>query len=126
MVCAVCNIEISDSLGSLCVRGHQGRILGCARDLRTAWGSMSEGTSREDPGMSKGSSGQLGQPVSEGTPREDPGTSKGSSGQLGQPVSEGTPREDPGMFKGSSGQLGSLCLKGRGHQGRIQDVLDTL
>ena len=28
--------------------------------LRTAWGPLYEGTSREDPGMSKGSSGQHG------------------------------------------------------------------
>ena len=69
--------------GGLCLRGHQVSIPGCPRDppdslgacvwgdtkggsrdvqgiLRTGWGSVSEGTPREDPGMSKGSSRQHG------------------------------------------------------------------
>ena len=51
------------------------------------------------------------------TPREDPGMSKGSSGHHGGLFSEGTPMEDPRMSKGSSGHHGGLCLKG--HQRRI-------
>ena len=83
--------------------------------------------------MSKETSGQHG-PLSERTPREDPGMSKGSSGQFGSlclkrhegripgclkkpldstgPLFDRTPKEDPGMSKGSSGQYGNLCLKG--------------
>ena len=56
--------------------------------------------------------------MSEGTLRENPEMSKGSSGQDGGLcLHEGTPREDPGMSKGFSRQHGGLCL--RGHQGRI-------
>ena len=55
--------------------------------------------------------------LSQGTPREDPRMSKGSSGQGEEPMSEGIPREDPRMSKGSSRQHGGLCL--REHQGRI-------
>ena len=78
--------------GGLCLMGSQGRIpredpdrmgacvrgdsKGGSRDvqgiLRTAWGPVSERIPREDPGMSKGSSRQLGKPASEGTSREDP------------------------------------------------------
>ena len=61
---------------------------------------------------------------------EDPGMSKGSSGQHGGAGSKWKPREDPRMAKGSSGQHGGLCL--RGQQGRIPgwprdppDCLDT-
>ena len=122
--------------GALCVRGHQGRILGCPRDppdcmgpcvlgdskrgsrdvhgiLRTAWGPVCEGTPREDPGMSTGSSGQHGALDSKGGSRDVQGILWTAWG----PVCEGTPREDPGMSKISSGQHGALCLKGR--QGRI-------
>ena len=46
--------------GGLCLRGHQGRILGCPGGPPTAWRPVSERTPREDPGMSRGSSGQHG------------------------------------------------------------------
>ena len=64
--------------------------------------------------MSKGSSGQLGQPVSNRTPREDPGMSKGSSGSMGT----------CGMSKGSSGQHRQLCE--RDMKGGSRDVLGIL
>ena len=78
---------------------------------------MSEGTPKEDPRMSKGSSGQHGGLCV----RDTKGGSQDVQGILRTawgPVCEGTPREDPGMSKGSSRQHGSLCV--RGHQGRIQ------
>ena len=68
------------------------------RIFRTAWEPVSERTSREDPGMSKGSSGQ-------------------------GPVSEGIPREDPGMSKVSFRQHGGLCPRGVERSLSHQNVL---
>ena len=89
--------------------------MGGSRDvqgiLQTAWRSVSEETSREDPGISKGPSGQHGGLCL----RDTVGGSRDGQGILRTawwgPVSEGTPWEDPGMAKGSSGQHGGLCLR---------------
>ena len=56
-------------------------------------GPVSEGTPREDPGMSKGSSGQHGGLDTKGGSRDVQGILRTGWG----PVSEGTPREDPRM-----------------------------
>ena len=123
--------------------GLWGDTKGGSRDvpgiLWTGWRPVSEGTPREDPGMSLGYSGQgRGLCVKghqgriPGCPRDPPdwvgdppdrvgacvwGDTKGSFRTGWGPVCVGTPREDPGMSKGSSGQGGGLCV--RGHQGRI-------
>ena len=85
-----------------CVERHEGRILECPRDPPDSIGFVSEGTPREDPGMSKGSSGQHGGLCV----RDTKGGSQDVQGILRTgwgPASERTPREDPGMSKVSSG-----------------------
>ena len=116
----------SRQLGSLCLRGHQGRIPRCPRDPLDSLGAC-VWRDTEDLGMSKGSSGQHGACAwrdTEGGSRDVQLILRTAWG----PVSDGTPREDPGMSKGSSGQHGGLCLTG--YQGRIlgcpRDPPDTM
>ena len=112
--------------GGLCLRGLQGRIPGRPRDPPDSMGGCvgrdSKGGSWDIQGILRTAWG----PVLEGTLREDPGMSKGSSGQHGGLCLRG----HHGMSKGSFGQHGGLCL--RGLQGRIPgcprdppDCLDT-
>ena len=113
-------LEWLAGLGSWNVQGNLQGI------LQTAWGPVSEGTPREDPGMSKGGSRDVQGilwtawgPVSEGTPREDPRMSKRSSGQHGGLCLRGHQlREDPGMAKGFSGLSIDTC---RQHWTSLED-----
>ena len=71
----------------MCLRGHEGRILGCPRDPPDNMGQLCE---RDMKGESQDVQGILwtawAAVCMRGTPREDPGMSKGFSEQHGQLV----------------------------------------
>ena len=136
--------------GGLCLKKHQRRIPGCPGDpldstgarvwgntkggsrdvqgiLRTAGGPISERTPREDPGMTRRSSGQHGGLCLRGHQGRIPGFLGNPPDSMGACVWRDT-KEGPGMSKVSSRQHGGPCL--RGHQGRILgcpgDPLDSM
>ena len=101
----------------LCLKGQQGRIPGCPRDPPDSmgpcvWGDT-KGGSQDVQGILRTAWGL----VSDGIPREDPGMSKGSSGQHGGLCLRGSQGRILGCPRDPLDSLGSLHL--RGHQGRI-------